>query len=339
MLLFNQRKATSDKRRGIKMKKIGLVIPAVLGLGMMFYNGSDVKAASISNLKPYEQKIVTKNNTKLYTNSHLNSSSKAKQGTVYQANGYRNINGKKYYRVYQSNYKGYVLASHTQTLKAQKVNKSYFMNKKSPYNQWSNLYFDKTKGQLPLNEVVYAKYIYRLPNGKAYYSIYNNDNRDKWMGYVNTGAFKELKAVKLNPTRVNLKENMTIYGSLNGDVVRGKTNQFKNQYVIAKYRYDLVGRTIYSVYNEAGNWIGYVEAYGVQKTITPYQISQMNSFIEKAVKLVDSATEEQRQTRPYQALMTATKNAHITVNTTVDDWYVKSMKLCGRIENIINLDK
>lgn len=320
------------------MKAINIVIPALLGLGVLGSTTMTTEAAQVSKLHEYKQNVVVTSNTKLYRDYHLKSSSNTQKGTVYKANGYYLINGQKYYRVYQSKFKGYVAANKTKTLKAQTVNKSYHVSKRDPYNQWTNLYFDNHRGPIALNQVVYVKYAYNLPNGCRYYSVYDQDNRNQWLGYVNANAFSLLQAKSVNKY-VNLVEDNPIYSSLNGKPVRGNTSSYKNQYVMAKYRYDFTARSVYSVYAQDGKWIGYVESFNVKSTVTPRQLSMMNSYVMKSLELQRNATKEELQSRPYQLLITATRNAerHSHLDTTVDEWFKASMQLSGRIANVINM--
>lgn len=316
------------------MKKIAIVLPMMMGL----LTTTVGEAAQVGQLQSYEQNIVTNTKTKLYRNSQLQQSTTINKGKVYKANGYRLINGQKYYRVYQNQYKGYVKASATQTLKAQPVNSSYFVNTKKTYNIWGNLYFNKVNGQTTLNQVTYVKYRYDLPNGSSYFSLYNQDNKKQWLGYANANAFAKVKAIQLpQMITLNVKPNFNIYRSLNGGTPVATTNQYQNQLVYAKYRYDFVGRYIYSIYRNDGSWIGYIETYGTYQTINASQQKQLNYLIQKAEELYREATPAQKQQDVYQWLYKSLLKAK-TVNetTSVSDWYEISMELSGRIENVIN---
>ena len=319
------------------MKKIVLLLPFMIG---MFSTTGE--AAQTSALRPYEGNIVTKATTKLYRNSQLKQATTIKTGKVYKANGYRLIKGTKYYRVYQGQYKGYVNAKATQTLKAKKVDRSYFVNTKKTYNIWGNLYFNKVKDQTALNQVVYVKYRYDLPNGASYFSLYNQDNKKQWLGYTNDNAFRQVKATALSykknkGIKLNLKSNFNIYRSLNGGKPVATTNQYHHHYVLASYRYDFIGRYVYSLYREDGKWIGYLETYGTYQTINTQQQKQIRSMIQKGEALYQKATPTQRKQANYRLLQNALTSAKkVNSKTTVDVWNDLSIELSGRIANVIN---
>lgn len=66
--------------------------------------------------------------------------------------------------------------------------------KKKDYKLWRDYHFKKYKGKTTdiYKKNVYVAGQYHHFNGPVYYSIYNNANKDKWLGYVNKNAI-ELK--------------------------------------------------------------------------------------------------------------------------------------------------
>lgn len=329
------------------MKKLSLIIPALLGLTVAT---TSVEAASVSDLKPYQQNITMSVNTKIYNDSKLKASKTTKQGTVYKANGYRIINGQKYYRVYQSKYKGYVKASQTKVLTAKKVNTRYFLNINSAYNMWGNLYFDKQKGQLTPysnNTVYYVKYRYDLPNGRSYFSVYDDQKRDQWLGYMNDDAYRALKQEKYTKYgRLNLKSSVTAFKDFNGTKVSKHLTSKNTKYVYPKYQYRLKSLTLLSVYEYdelcgKEKWLGYVSESALTPYVNKSQLDYQASLLHVANEVVIQASDALKQTKSYTLLCQEIKYTKQVMNSkeTVDQWYKNTIFLSGRTSNAVNENK
>lgn len=128
---------------------------------------SDVDATS----KLYnESKMVgvSASSTKVYNDSSLKKVKlTAKRDKVYKVDGYHNIKGKKYYRVYQDKYVGYIQAAHTKIVAFKKVD--HDVKGTNDYTLWQNLYFSGKKGKV--GRIYEARGYYQLPSGKRYYSL------------------------------------------------------------------------------------------------------------------------------------------------------------------------
>lgn len=231
-------------------------VTALLGLGV-----TKVDAAT-SSLKSCEKKVTATRSFKLYTDSKLKKSSKKDSGTVYDVDGYRIINGKKYYRVYQADkYKGYINSADFADLKAVKYEKDVTLTK-DDYTRWKTLYYSSKKGTTKNGDVYYAKYYYKLGNGKKYYSLYHKDskNKDVWQGYANASGFKDLK-YQSEGKKVGVLKDYTEWKNFYFSIKKGTTKSLLNKEVTAKGSYTLGnGKKYYSIYDSKNKWLGYVNA-------------------------------------------------------------------------------
>lgn len=230
----------------------------------------EVQAAT-SSVKAENKKItVTKDNAKLYKNSKLKQAKISKKGTVYQVDGYRNIDGKKYYRVYNTNsenqktYKGYLRSSDATTLKAVAEDKNITYCD-GEYTRWGNFYYTQKKGKLSDHQVYHVERSYTLGNGKKYYSLYRQENgKKKWLGYVNAQGANELKATASKKNIcIKTDKKYTRWSNFyfNSNEVKGTTK--KGQVYTAKRYYTLGnGKKYYSLYHLSKDgkltWSGYV---------------------------------------------------------------------------------
>ena len=258
--------------------------------------------AATSAVKP-ESKLVTvsKDGVKLYKNSKLEEAKKAKKGTVYKVDGYRDINGKHYYRVYQQDtkgknvYKGYLLDKDTKDLKGQKPAKDarFVGVTKDDQPAWKNLYFnikikdyDGTKHSSNFEVKTY----YEI-NGKKYLSLYRGD---QWMGYMDGDAFKVLTPEKVAEDKQDyevVKDYDTyndLYFTKKGQLEVGEKVKVKNIYTFG------TGRKYGSLYNEDGKWMGYANMNAVKpitSIVTSADLEGLQNAIRDAKEVVknDSA--------------------------------------------------
>lgn len=145
----------------------------------------DAGKAATSDLKAYKANVsVKKDNTALWKDSKLKSNKKVKKDTVYRVDGYRMINGKKYYRVYQNDYKGYIYYGNVSKMEYHSYGKKVYISKGGSA-LWNDLYYGKKKGTTKDKQVYLAKGYYYL-QGKRYYSVYrkDGDGKEKWWGYT-----------------------------------------------------------------------------------------------------------------------------------------------------------
>lgn len=242
------------------------VLSSLLFGSALAFSTQDVDAA-VSSLKSYKAKVtVTASSGQLYADSNLKSKKTIKKGTVYQADGYRIINGKKYYRVYQNSYRGYIDASSTKTLSKTKTSEKKYVAAKDK-NIWNDLYFQKKNTTLDKERIYLSDGYYTLGDGKKYYSISQIDSAGKkvWKGYIYSGSLKGLSTTSYNKKVQVTKDNYTLwqnhYFSKKGS--HPNTTVQKGQVYTAKSYFTLNGKKYYSLYrlDAAGKekWYGYVD--------------------------------------------------------------------------------
>lgn len=141
---------------------------------------------------------VMKKNQDVFNNTSLTD---VKQSTndiyhnTYQARRYYEINGDKYYSIFDNdgNWQGYIPEDAIEKGESQggvwiDIENKY-IQAKSDYYIWNDLNFDKEKGKTKVGDRYYVKGEYHHYNGSTYYSLC--DNKDRWVGYVNKDAFSD----------------------------------------------------------------------------------------------------------------------------------------------------
>lgn len=279
------------------MKK-GLILSTLL-LSTCLLGASRSEAAT-SNIKAENKKVtVTSTSAKRFKDSTLKSYSKVKKGTVYQVDGYRTINKKHYYRLYQTNsqgkkqYRGYIVKGDTKELKMTKVNNTKYIGKNKA-TLWNDLYFAKKKTSLNEEKVYFTKGYYTLGDGKKYYSLYQKDkqNKDKWCGYTYSGNLKPLKMIK-EVKQVTLTKNYSSWNDLyfakkkeSFDYKKGVAFETRGYYTIGgKKFYSLnqhfdAEQKLHGTIPAKDVWCGYMNANALQE-LKKEKAPQLYAYIDK----------------------------------------------------------
>lgn len=138
---------------------------------------------------------------------------------------------------------------------------------KKNYDIWQNFSWQYKNNTSNIYQKTYqAKGRYQHENGATYYSLY--DNKGTWLGYLNSNATKKTNTqgdyisdgryVKIS------KENYKIWQNFSWQY-KNNTSHFYNQSFQAKGRYQhFNGSTYYSLYDNKGNWYGYLNAGATQ---------------------------------------------------------------------------
>ena len=138
----------------------------------------------------------------------------------------------------------------------------YVTIKSNSYAIWRNFgWSSKATGSFA-GKTYLAKGIYHHFNGSRYLSLY--DSKGKWLGYLNEKGANVANnkggvalAAKFNKKVV--KRNYTIWQNLNFTKVKANSNQYLNQTLYVKVKYNHYNNsTYYSLYNANNQWLGYI---------------------------------------------------------------------------------
>lgn len=136
------------------------------------------------------------------------------------------------------------------------------------YNSWSNFGWKyRHSGASLVNKTYQAKGKYNHINGSTYLSLY--DNKGKWFGYINEKGTKigngqqgayvaDGRKVKVTKKNYQLWQNFSWKKRQSSNKLVGKTFVARGKY------YHANGSTYYSLFDNKGNWQGYINANGVK---------------------------------------------------------------------------
>lgn len=230
--------------------------------------------ASTSKLYSENKKItVTTDKARLFNNSQLKAHITLKKGNVYKVNGYRNIDGKHYYRLYQTNrynessYCGYLYKGYAKDLTMTKASGNYKI--KPSMNIWKNFYFNQKQTPINKEQVVYIKGYYVLGDNKKYYSLYQKDanHKEQWLGYTYSSNITPFNSID-NKQKLTLKQDATTKDNIFMNHTK-HAFQFDHDVVFYSPRYYTLNQhKIYSLYrpNAKGKqeWVGYLPEQDIQ---------------------------------------------------------------------------
>lgn len=196
-------------------------------------------------------------------------------GNKYEVRGrYEHINGSTYYSLYDNKgqWAGYLNADATVTLKGAQgdyiTDGRYVSVQKKNYSIWKNFDFNQT--ELNTTDVFEKTYLakgkYEHFNGSTYLSLY--DGQNKWLGYLNADAIKT--APSKNGLYLTDGRYATItstgyntWSNFNWSFMHSPEKIHENTYVV-KGRYEnFNGSTYLSLFDNKGEWYGYINAKGV----------------------------------------------------------------------------
>ncbi|MGX7013313.1 GH25 family lysozyme [Vagococcus silagei] len=219
-------------------------------------------------------------------------------GKVYKATGrYEHINGSTYYSIYddKGTWMGYVDARNTGKVSPQGSYISdgrYIQIVKANQSIYSNFNWNvKSSTNDVMNKMYQARGRYEHHNGRTYYTIYDRDG--SWQGYVDSESTKEISEahggyISDGSTIKITNGNYSIYNGFNWSVKDHTRNHVGKVYK-ASGRYEhFNGSTYYSLYNDNGQWMGYLNANATTKvnpnTQGPYISDGRYITIDKANK-------------------------------------------------------
>ncbi|PAB02048.1 hypothetical protein [Enterococcus canintestini] len=236
---------------------------------------SALKATNAGGIYQSAKQYVTfvKNNSPIYNNFALSVRSKTNTYYLktYEARGfYLHFNGTKYLTIYDNKGKwiGYVPENFVKTGNGKggiyQSSNRYITFTSANYAMYSNFNFKKLRTTKGLYKKTYqARGYYEHFNGARYYTVY--DNKGKWLGYVNaasakTGNGKGGIYQSSNRYITFTSANYTMYSNFNFKKLGTTKNLYKKTYQARGYYEHFNGARYYTVYDNKGKWLGYVNA-------------------------------------------------------------------------------
>ncbi|WP_170167993.1 serine hydrolase [Vagococcus penaei] len=142
----------------------------------------------------------------------------------------------------------------------------YVTIKKANYTIWASFsWAEKSHSRNYLNQTLQARGRYEHKNGSTYLSLYNTSGA--WIGYINASGTEKVNGPQGNYISdgryVTLKGGeYKLWNNFNWQP-RSNSNQYLNQTFQARGRYQhFNGGTYLSLYNNQGNWMGYINING-----------------------------------------------------------------------------
>lgn len=197
---------------------------------------------------------------------------------TFKARGrYEHFNGSTYYSIYdnQGKWYGYLSAAAVSKTTAQGdyINDgSYVKIVKKNYDIWQNFSWQKKSNTNSYyGKILKAKGRYKHFNGSTYLSLY--DNKNKWVGYLNSNATSKTVAegdyIKDGRYIEVTKNGYSLWQNFKFDF-RGSSDNVQTQILQARGRYEhFNGSTYYSLYDDLGFWRGYINASATKKSYKP----------------------------------------------------------------------
>ena len=194
---------------------------------------------------------------------------------TFQARGrYKHMNGATYYSLYndKGEWQGYINANATKVVDGKQgayiSDGRYVTISKGNYDIWSNFNWKKrNSSKNVLNETFQVRGRYEHMNGATYYSLYNN--KGEWQGYINANAAKvadgKQGAYIKDGRKVTInKKGYNTWSNFNWKKRQSTSNLFGKTFTArGKYRH-FNGEIYYSLYDNKGNWHGYVNQNAVK---------------------------------------------------------------------------
>lgn len=187
---------------------------------------------------------------------------------------YEHLNGATYYSLYDDNNRwyGYVNKNAVKEGSGRQgafiASNDFVTVTKSNYDVWQNFNWKKKKSSASLLNYTYqVKGYYQHMNGSIYYSLY--DNKGNWHGYLNNGGAQKAPGrqgiwFRMNQQGTVIRGGFSLWNDFNW-TQRGTTNGMVNKkYRVGGYYNHFNGDTYYSLYENSGKWLGYVNSSAVK---------------------------------------------------------------------------
>lgn len=218
---------------------------------------------------------VSKKNYSIWGNfswTEKNNTTNLMNKTLHAQGYYRHFNGSTYYSLYDNNnnWIGYVNKNAvTETSGRQgpwiKTAKYVTISSKN-YQTYSNFSWKVRQNTSSIiNKTFQVTGRYEHMNGATYYSLYDVNN--KWFGYINKNAVKEGDGrqgafISSNDFASITKGNYDIWQNFNWKKKKTSASVLNQTFQIKGYYQHMNGAIYYSLYDNKGNWQGYINSTG-----------------------------------------------------------------------------
>jgi|GEM_PF-4414446 len=196
---------------------------------------------------------------------------------------YNHMNGITYYSLYDNNkWMGYVDSKNVRTASGKQgiwISNSKYVTVARNFTTYSNFSWKhRLSPKQVKNKTFKVNGEYRHMNGDTYYSIYNINGQ--WQGYINAKA-----TINVNGPEGNWisEKKKVIISSKSYDAYQGFSwkvkqtgSQIYNKVFTVKGKYNhMNGITYYSIYNDRGQWQGYIDSRGTKNNTGWYTSNGM----------------------------------------------------------------
>lgn len=197
---------------------------------------------------------------------------------------YRHFNGRIYYSLYDSQDNWYGLINKSGTVPTSSAQGKYhgindYVSVKTIIGStWADFNWqEKIKLKDIENKTLLAKGIYHHANGQSYYSLYDKNN--KWYGYLETdlvyiSSGKQGKYRALNRYTTITTNKGAIWKNFEFNKKVSTSNYANKTYDAKGIYYHFNGSSYYSIYDNKGKWVGYLNSRDAKLADGPQGIYQ-----------------------------------------------------------------
>lgn len=196
---------------------------------------------------------------------------------------YNHINGITYYSLYEdSKWIGYIDSKFVTTADGRQgiwIKNNIYVIVNGNYKTYSNFSWKtRLSSKTVKNKTYKVKGEYHHMNGYTYYSLYDINN--KWQGYINSNATANVDGAQGKWIHENKKviihgKNYQVYQNFQWEVRQSGSQVYNKVYTVKGKYHHMNGYTYYSLYNEKGQWQGYINSNGTKNSTGWYTSNGM----------------------------------------------------------------
>lgn len=180
------------------------------------------------------------------------------------------IDGEEYYSLYGDDGEciGYVNGKAIQRIATDHEEKLRVEAKNQPIYSSCDLISIRGNTSDYYGKILYA-HRYYIVNDKIYYSLFTEGG--DWVGYIEDNCMGHVPAEHWENVLVKSDAKGDLFGDLSLIPKRGRAEDFAGKEVKIHRYYTVNGRCYYSVYQNDGQWIGYIESNNIEHETTPHE--------------------------------------------------------------------